>query len=240
MTPQEIQLGHLQAELARIDVAVRLAVMAWQQAGRDPRDLFRGLVISDDDAQTMAQASLDGAWANGWMSEELRQAKQEAAQEAAQRVHRWVELAAQAQIPLRLVQLARVFGLSPFDVDALLICLAPAVDLRYEQLYSYLQNDISRKRPAVHLILDLLGGDGFGRLQTLNRFSPQAPLLRHRLLEYAQEQTGTAPTLLSQSLQVDRAVVGWLLGFYQPAAEMGDALELVMPDGPDEAHLRWR
>ena len=35
---------------------------------------------------------------------------------------------------LRLEELARPFELTPLDIDALLICLAPEIGLRYERL----------------------------------------------------------------------------------------------------------
>jgi hypothetical protein len=47
-----------------------------------------------------------------------------------------------------LAWLQRTFNLSPFDLDAILIALAPEVDLRYERLYAYLQDDVSRRRPS--------------------------------------------------------------------------------------------
>ena len=59
-------------------------------------------------------------------------------------------------MPLRLDRLARLFGLSTLDIDILLICLAPELDNRYERLYAYLQDDVTRKRPSVDLVFNLL------------------------------------------------------------------------------------
>ena len=39
---------------------------------------------------------------------------------------------------------------------ALLIALAPEIDPRYERLYAYLQDDVTRKRPSIDLTLNLL------------------------------------------------------------------------------------
>jgi hypothetical protein len=61
-------------------------------------------------------------------------------------------------VTLRLEELARLFHLTPFDVDTLLICLALELDLRYERLYAYLQDDVTKKLPSVDLVLNLLGG----------------------------------------------------------------------------------
>src|SRR5262245_36913088 len=38
----------------------------------------------------------------------------------------------------RLAWLQRAFGLSSFDLDVIVIALAPELDLRYERLYAYL------------------------------------------------------------------------------------------------------
>jgi hypothetical protein len=52
--------------------------------------------------------------------------------------------------------LQELFQLSPLDLDVLLICLAPELDLKYEKLYAYLQDDVTKKRPSVDLCLTLL------------------------------------------------------------------------------------
>ena len=43
-----------------------------------------------------------------------------------------------------------------FEEQCILICLAPEIDRKYEKLYAYLQDDITRKKPSVDLILSLL------------------------------------------------------------------------------------
>ena len=76
---------------------------------------------------------------------------------------------------LRLVRLSEQFGWEPFDRDAFLICAAPFLDLKYERLYGYLQDDVTRKRPTVNLILDLLCPAGAERFEKLAHFEAEAP-----------------------------------------------------------------
>ena len=59
---------------------------------------------------------------------------------------------------LCLDELVRLFHLTPFDMDTLLIliCLAPELDLRCERLYAYFQDDMTQKRPGVALVLKRL------------------------------------------------------------------------------------
>ena len=73
--------------------------------------------------------------------------------------------------------LAHTFDLSPFDVDIILIALAPEFDLRYERLYAYLQDDVTRKWPSVDLVLNLLCPSLEAKLKRRKHFAPAAPLL---------------------------------------------------------------
>ena len=51
----------------------------------------------------------------------------------------------------RLDWLKQVFGLTPFEIYVILLSLAPELDLRYERIYAYLQDDVTRRRPSVDL-----------------------------------------------------------------------------------------
>ena len=59
-------------------------------------------------------------------------------------------------LTLRLDGLGRLFCLSMFDIDTLLICLLPELDLEYQRVYAYLQDDVTQKSPTVNLVLQLL------------------------------------------------------------------------------------
>jgi AAA+ superfamily predicted ATPase len=117
-----------------------------------------------------------------------------------------------------LEELARTFGLSDFDVDVLLVALAPELDLRYERLYAYLQDDVTSRRPTVDLALNLLCSSREEKLVRRVHFGPGAPLLRTGLVELASDQAEGRPPLLSQALQVDPQVVRYLFG--QPGLDL--------------------
>jgi hypothetical protein len=108
-------------------------------------------------------------------------------------------------------RLAHVFSapdLIPFDRIAFAVCLAPAFDVRYEALYGYLQDDVTRRCATPNLILDLLCDDDAARLPLLRRFADDAPLMKHGLIERAGNES---VTLLSRPLRVPDSVVMWLL-----------------------------
>jgi MoxR-like ATPase len=106
--------------------------------------------------------------------------------------------------------------LAPFDVDVVLIALAPELDLRYERLFAYLQDDVTKKRPSVDLALNLLAPSAEARLTLRHRFLPSAPLLRHHLLQLFDDPSHAQPPLLSKYLKLDERVVDHLLGCDDP------------------------
>lgn len=231
----DLSFAHLQAELARIDVLIRREVLRWQLAGQDPTDAFRGLHVSDAEAEMLLARPFGASWGHTVTLEpeiaaSFEQAKAQIGHQS-QAISK--EARRQNQI-LRLEYLSWAFNLSRFDLDVLLICLAPTLDLRYERLYGYLQDDITRKRPRINLALDLLcGPEPAQRLPYLLRFSDDAPLFKYFLLSSIGDSRGSDIPLLSQILDVDGALVTWLLGGYHPHVELGSAATLTRPHEDD-------
>jgi len=94
----------------------------------------------------------------------------------------------------------------------ILIALAPEVDLRYERLYAYLQDNVARRRPTVELMLNLLCPSSSAKLQGRAHFAIDAPLLRHRLVHLLADPNQFAPPLLARYVQLDEQIVDVLLG----------------------------
>jgi hypothetical protein len=110
-----------------------------------------------------------------------------------------------------LLALAEAFALSAFEVDVLVVALAPELDLKYERIFAYLQDDVTRTRPTVDLVLDLLCPSAEWRLARRAVFNADAPLLRGRMIELFPDGDPEAP-LLRRVLKVDDQVVRGLLG----------------------------
>ncbi|MGD8738022.1 MAG: hypothetical protein PVJ85_14845, partial [Anaerolineae bacterium] len=173
----DLEIAYLQAEMACIDVLLQRQVLRWQRAGQDPADAFRGLHATGADMTGLLARPLGSHW--GQMVEldgAEEQALAEAAAAAIDYATALVDLAEQQGHTLRLRWLAERFGLSRFDLDMFLICLAPALDLRYERLYGFLQDDVTRRRPQVSLVLDLLCEPGPDRWQAMAHLAGSPPL----------------------------------------------------------------
>ncbi len=214
-TSDDVTFAHLQYELMRLDMLLHRQL--WriqkvrQQSAETALDSFyisaekaygllmrpfgEGSEIPDPESETYDQA-LDNITVQ---SEQLLQEAREVGQEA------------------RLQRLYGLFGLDRFACDVLLASLAPALDSRYEALYGYLHDDLSKKPPSINMLLDLLHPPGPSRLLQFSYFDNDAPLFRHRLLK---RTTEWGPNLLNQALHPDSSLISWLLGHYQPHLDM--------------------
>ena len=120
------------------------------------------------------------------------------------------------------------------DLAALLIALAPDLDLRYERIYAYLQDDVTRKRPTLDLIANLLARDASERLAVCARFSGVAPLARFGLLV-----TNSSPDIspLARAWRVDDLWRGWLFGDADVSTYVGGCAKLLTPAALPLDHL---
>jgi hypothetical protein len=128
------------------------------------------------------------------------------------------------EIILRLKAVENIFGLTPFEWWAFVVCLAPALDLRYERIYGYLQDDVTRTFPTADLMLSLLLPQGLSRLESLPVFDPAGPLRTYRLI-IPIEESGKPVSTLRQAFRVEHGLINWLLGVYSPSAELGQGAE---------------
>lgn len=131
--------------------------------------------------------------------------------------------------PSRLTWLKQAFGLSVFDIDVILVTLAPELDLRYERLYAYLQDDVTRKRPSVDLILNLLCPSAEAKLARRSHFAADAPLIFHRLLYLIPDPNQVQPPLLAHYLKLDEQIVRLLLAQENLDVRLAPFCQMVEP-----------
>jgi ATP-dependent 26S proteasome regulatory subunit len=218
---------YLQIELQRVGLCLQRAVQSWKLAGQDPDDAFRGLYITDVEAESLLARPLASGWGHTVsLPPEIETSLERQMALVRREAQAVIDESVRCGHTPTLENLRAIFGLSQFELDTLLICLAPSVDLRYERIFGYLQDDVTKKRPSVSLILDLLADTGIGRMALLAHFDQTAPLLRHHLLELRGPAEAQAAPLLSCFLYVDESILSWLLGSYRPHSDLTGALVL--------------
>lgn len=141
-------------------------------------------------------------------------------------------------LPPSFARWARACHLSAFDMAVVFIALAPEFDLRYERLYAYLQDDVSKKRPSVDLALNLLCADASAKLQMRSRFHADAPLVRHGLIQLVHDSGRTDSPLLAHFLKLDDQVIASLLGEISLDRRLQPACELFAPGNHDDSERR--
>jgi len=128
-----------------------------------------------------------------------------------------------------LRRLADIYGLSVFDLNVLLVALAPELDRRYEQLYAYLQDDITRRRPTVDLALNLLCPGACAKLARRAHFAPDSPLVRQGLLHLIPDAEQQPVPLLAHGLKLDEQLIRFLTGQECLDARLAPFCQLVAP-----------
>jgi hypothetical protein len=194
----DASVRHLAARLELVEARIRAAVDRRRATDPDPDDRFRGLYVSDAQVDEM----LAGAPAPL-----LPAAPDPAATAHLQVVEADADAAEAAGVDVRLRRLVRSFGLEPLDVELLLVALAPDLDPRFERLYGYLHDDVSRRRASIGLALELVGAggaSGAGRA----RLGPSGPLIAGGLLVVEDPDR----PFLTRALRVPDRVAGHLVG----------------------------
>jgi len=207
-------LEHLLVEMKRMELKLHLQVIKLRQGSDQTGDeQFRGLYISDDEIdkivgslpfQTEQSSYQPDNSAVASLAQSLKQLEEDIAEKEKESLRRG--------LTLRLCELRRLFYLSKFDVDVILACILPELDLKYQKIYAYLQDDVTKKSPTVDLVLHLLCESFEDRTKARQAFSPEAPLIKHHLLLLYDDHTRRKTPLLTRFLQIDERIYSYLLG----------------------------
>ncbi|MEO8935534.1 MAG: ATP-binding protein [Burkholderiaceae bacterium] len=202
--------AHLMAELERVDLLIR-AEVAGQRKLQAADDQFRGLYISEEEIDGLLERPLGSpSWPR--RDDDTVRRRDEALDALEDALERRKRASLDAGVPLRLHRLETAFGLDRVDLDALLICLAIELDLRYERIYSYLQDDVTRKKPSVDLVINLLSRRvGIAGLHR-ERLAASGTLVRAQLIEVHDDPSQPRAPWLAKSLKVSDRIVDFLLG----------------------------
>lgn len=129
----------------------------------------------------------------------------------------------------RMAWLKDACGLSPFDLDMIIIALAPELDTRYERLYAYLQDNVTRRNASVDLVLNLLCSTAEEKIERRAHFAPDAPLIRKKVIHLIAEPNYLQPSLLSHYIKLDEQIINLLLLQKGLDARLAPFCELIYP-----------
>ncbi|WP_435134937.1 ATP-binding protein [Actinacidiphila sp. bgisy144] len=184
----------------------RVALLVEHRSATDPTaaDPLRGLYLTDEAVQYLLRPA----------AEDARPGPEAAPDEAV----------GEARGEDRLVRLAARLGLSGLDARILLAALAPDLDRAFEPLYGYLNDDVSRRRATVGLVLDLCGVPAH-HAEGRARFHPSAPLAALGLVVVEEPER----PFLSRSLRVPDRVAAHLVGDDTPDPALAGQVTALAP-----------
>jgi len=197
--------------IGSVDLLVRAMVTRVRDA-RPADDPYRGLYIDETEIDRLR---VEPMGMPSWLEQDSVIGP-EILREARRQQHEYVDeqraiFLAKGKTP-RLDTLCDRFGLDEIERQALLLVLLVDFDLRYERMFGYLHDDVTRRRPSVDLVLNLLSSDIETKLSLRSRLAPGSRLLRHRLLLRTPPTGENHGGLLRHELSVDERIVAFLLG----------------------------
>ena len=206
--PYQTSWEQLSDELRRLDLRI-LRQLLLQRAGQpvNPLEQFKGLVVTEQEVVGL----LDSFVEQRADSPELERVQEQIDSLSATLLQRR-ELSKRAGIVLSRARLSEIFSLNSFEEDALLIAVAPELNRKYEKLYAYLHDDVTRKQPTVDLVLTLLCPSPELRIERRGSFHSTRPLLRYRMIELCDSSGESRGPLLSRGIKLDDRIAGYLLG----------------------------
>lgn len=209
-------------ELHRVDLLLRRHLQTWWRERETGEGDLRGLFVSDAEVDRLLSTADERGSPDteGRRDRDLERAIASAGDRIDIRQER-----ADARTPL--ARLASEYDLDRDDLDALLLALAPDFDRKYEKVYGYLQDDVTRTRPSVGLLVRILAADEESALEGRARFQRGATLVDEGLVTVAAE----GDTLLSRPVSVPERVASFLVGSDSLPACLADVATVVEPTG---------
>jgi hypothetical protein len=223
--------AHLVDELRNLDVLIRrhIAALRPQRLAAQGMMASKGVYITHEEVDALLdQEGADDA-----------QPRAVASDQPETRIADKITASAKQGIFLSLPWVAQLFSLSPFEVQTLVVCLAPELQRKYDTLYAYLQDDITRKRPSVDLVLDVLCPSEAERWRARTAvFSDQAPLFRHGILHRVEDpRSPSGSSGLAQFLRLDQRMLHYLLENHVPDGRLVGYAAMLHPSGAIEQLL---
>ena len=180
--------GSFETALALLDGRIAREIDRLRARYQLSLDEFRGLYVSDEHVDALISAATpDRKVPVGDMS---------------------APLTASLTDDPRWSHVVSTFSLSVVAQELLLLALAPELDLKYETLYAYLNDDITRKWPTVSLAARLVGPTAQSA-DVLRALAPGSGLRTNRLIEAIDPPAGR-PSQLNAGFSVSASVARFL------------------------------
>ena len=170
-----------------------------------PEDILRFAAISEQEVYRLLADAAPVAVS----SDDVRLIDR-ALQELQLEIHRKVEQSQIDGVRLPVIELAERFRLTAPEIDLLFACVAVELDRRYERVYGFLHDDMSRRLASPGLAIGLYWESIDERLRARALLNAEAPLRYYRLIDVPDD--GAAVPWSSRAMRADERIVAFLVG----------------------------
>ena len=157
-----------------------------------------GLIISEEDVEALLQGEAGGTTIDT-----------KASGLQADRLEEKLDAIDSHVTGLALPYLKKLFHLSGFEERCLIIALAVELDAKYEKIFGYLQDDITRKFPTVEFVCDLICDRGEATMAQRQFFHHDSALFKYRLLNWLPTD-GPTP-LRARAFKIDERIARFIV-----------------------------
>lgn len=225
--PYRSNAEYLRDELARVDLLVRAQVIRWRLtlAATKPEQMWGMVHVNDAEIENYLNVPVAPPdHLPEALLEELRPFWE--AEAEAGTLIRTALAASPPELDLRLKRLSAIYALSDAERDLILVCLLTEIDFRYRRIFGYLQDDASRTKPPVELLLQIVHPRVASLEAARALFEPEAKLVAKRLIVVG---GGEDENRAMRSVRLDDRVASYLLDGEEPDARLKDILSKPLP-----------
>jgi len=224
-------LDHVLTELNLMALRLQSWVKSTRQnESHEDMDKYKGLYISDKEVDDILNGPGFLFSRNSTKQENgITQSEEALLQELSSEIAAGRRGSLDRGINLRLDILQKLFSLSRIEIDTLLLSLLCETDLRYQKLYAYLQDDVTKKAPTISLVSRFLCDSPTKIFRMQEIFTPEAPLIKYHLISLHDDHVSGSASLLTKSIHPDDRITGYLLGQDMIDYRLSHSVYLVNP-----------
>jgi len=202
--------------LEKLDLLIHREIVRMRAVETLSRDEFQGLYVSDQQVDALLARRSNGSL-------------QSSIEDLGRRLERVAVAASEARALDPVWQKIReLFDLDSCELDVILVALAAEYDTKYETLFAYLNNDVSRRFPTVDLALRLFTSNRRERNTLRARLQPASTLFRSGLL-LPLSSSRERPAHLASGFSLSAPAMRALLELPGPIGQLNSFIERTRP-----------
>ncbi len=218
-------LEYIKDELKKLDLILARATLLHRNKKRGEKDIFSGLFISQEEIDMLLREDkyIDDD------SAEAAELERDIERQGLVIRNKLIN-SGDKETFIPMEYLRKKFEITDLDADILVICLAPHLDAKYEKIYAYLLDDVTKKYATIQLIFLLMTASLQERVHIRERLSPYSPLIQWELISSGNGKNELSVATASGYLSIDKRILDFLMGSKNLDYATAGILQFIEPE----------